>query len=279
MKKALLAILLIAIVGAFAACRNSETGMAEWRAGEIFTLEIAATARPHAEILEYIRPYLLADGVDINVTVFTDFHIFNPGLADGDLCATFFQHQPFLSSFPRANELYMLGFVHVEPIGAYSLTIDDISELQPGATVAFPNDPANHGRALLLLQQYGVITLDPAAGILATYTSDIMYNPLNLRFHAADAALLPHILTDVDMAVINTNHVLNNYNILGMHPMHDSVIRETAHDNPYANGLTVRVEDRDHPALAVLMQHLQSQRVYDFIWRYFDGAVVPVFRP
>ena len=277
MKKAVLALLLIAIVGALAACRNNETGMAEWRDGETFTLVVAATPRPHAEILEYIRPHLLADGVDIDIRVLTEFHVFNPSLADGDLCATFFQHQPFLSSFPRASELHMLGLVHVEPIGAYSLTIDDIADLPQGATIAFPDDPANHGRALMLLQQYGLLTLDPAAGILATYTSDITYNPLNLRFHAAGAALLPRILEDVDMAIINTNHVLANYDLLGKHPMHDSVIRETAYNNPYANGLTVRAEDMDHPALQVLMRHLQSQRVYDFILRYFDGAVLPVF--
>ena len=277
MKKAILAILLIAIVGAFAACRNTETGLAEWREGETFTLVVAATPRPHAEILEYIRPQLLAEGIELDIRIMTEFHVFNPSLADGDLCATFFQHQPFLNSFPRASDLYMLGFVHVEPIGAYSLDIDNIADLPAGATVAFPEDPANHGRALLLLQQYGLLTLDPAAGILATYTSDITYNPLNLRFHAASAALLPLILQDVDMAIINTNHVLAHYNTLGMHPMRDSVIRESAYENPYANGLTVRVGDKDHPALHTLLRHLQSQSVYDFIWRYFDGAVVPVF--
>lgn len=275
MKKFLSVLALVVTLGLLAAC-SSDTTLPEWTPGEPFTIVIGATPSPHMEILEYIRPYLLEEGIVLDIREFTDFHVVNPALVDGTLGANFFQHQPFLDSSPYADRLHMLGFIHVEPIGAYSFTINDISELTEGATIAFPNDAANHGRALLLLQAYGLLTIDSAAGIRATYTSDITSNPLNLQFRAMDAALLPRVLDDptVDMAIINTNHVLAGTNLS---PMHDSLIRESTVNNPYANGLTVRDADKDHPAVLLLLRHLQSERVRQFIYRMYDGAVLPVF--
>jgi len=276
MKKLLLAVLLIAFVGIFAACGNQEAALPEWRDGETFTLIIGATPRPHQEILEYIRPYLLADGVELDIRNFETFPVINPALADGTIGANYFQHTPFLNASPYADRLHMMGLVHIEPMGAYSRTLNDISELSDGARIAIPNDATNHGRALLLLQTHGIIELDPAAGILATYTSDIIYNPLNLDFVALDAALLPTLgLGDptVDVAIINTNHVLAGTDL---NPMRDSLIIETP-DSPYGNGLTVRAVDKEHPAVLLLLQHLQSERVRAFIYYEYDGAVVPVF--
>ena len=274
MKKLLLVVLFVSLLGVFAAC-SSSNALPEWRDGETFTLRVGATPRPHTEILEYIRPYLLADGVVLDLHLFTEFPLVNPALADGDIDANYFQHSPFLEASPHADQLHMLGLVHVEPMGAYSLTLDSISDLPYGATVAIPNDATNHGRALLLLQTHGLLTIDPAAGIRASYTSDITDNPLNLQFTALDASILPRILDDpaVDMAIINTNHVLAGTDL---NPMRDSLIIETP-DSPFANGLTVREEDRNHPAVQLLLQHLQSERVRQFIYRQYDGAVVPVF--
>jgi len=274
MKKLLLAFVLMVSLGALAAC-SSETSLPEWAEGEVFTIVIGATPRPHEEILEYIRPYLLADGVRLEIHQFTDFPVVNPALADGTLGANYFQHLPFLQASPYADQLHMLGLVHVEPMGAYSLTLNDISELPQGATVAIPNDATNHGRALLLLQANGLITVNPDAGIRATYTSDITDNPLNLQFRALDAAILPRVLEDptIDMAIINTNHVLAGTDL---NPTRDSLIMESS-DSPFANGLAVRTVDKDHPALQLLLQHLQSERVRQFIYRQYDGAVVPVF--
>jgi len=274
MKKILLATLLIALVGVFAAC-TSEAVLSDWPEGETFTLVIGATPRPHEEILNYIRPHLLADGVELDIRQFTEFPLVNPALADGTLGVNYFQHLPFLEASPYADVLYMLGFVHIEPMGAYSFTLDDITDLPYGATVALPNDATNHGRALLLLQTHGLLTINPNAGIRATYTSDIISNPLGLQFEALDAALLPRVLDDprIDLAIINTNHVLAGTDL---NPVRDSLIIESP-DSPFANGVAVRYVDRNHPAVQLLLYHLQSDRVRDFIWRQYDGAVVPVF--
>ena len=275
MKKLLLTALLIIVLSAFVGCSRSETTLPVWVEGEVFTLTVGATAIPHSEILQYIAPYLLEDGVELVIRVFDTFTPVNPALADGSIDANYFQHQPFLSASPYADRFHMVGLVHVEPIGAYSLTLDSIEDLPVGATIAIPNDATNHGRALLLLQMHGLLTIDPAAGIRATYTSDILENPLNLQFRALDAAILPRILDDpaVDLAIINTNHVLTGTDL---HPMHDSLIRELP-ESPFANGLAVRNADRYHPAVLLLLHHLQSERVREFIYSRYDGAVVPVF--
>jgi len=275
MKKRLLAFVLIAALGVLAACSSTDTVLPEWVDGEEFTIVIGATPRPHEEILEYIRSYLLADGVRLEIRQFTDFPVVNPALADGTLGANYFQHLPFLEASPYAEELHMLGFIHIEPMGAYSLTLNDISELPQGATIALPNDATNHGRALLLLQTHGLLTVNPDAGVRATYTSDITDNPLNLQFRSLDAAILPRVLEDptIDMAIINTNHVLAGTDL---NPMRDSLIIESP-DSPFANGLAVRAADKDHPALQTLLSHLQSERVRQFIYRQYDGAVLPVF--
>jgi len=275
MRKLILALTLVLIAG-FAACGRNETTLPEWQEGEIFTLTIGATPNPHMVILGYIAPYLLEDGVALEIIEFTDFPLVNPALADGTLDANYFQHQPFLDDSPLADVLYMVGLVHLEPMGAYSNVIDDIAELPFGATIALPNCAVNQGRALLLLQTNGLIRLDPDAGIRATYLSDITYNPLNLQFRGLDAALVPRALEDplISLAVINTNHVLAGTNL---NPQYDNVIIETQSSPYFANGLTVRRVDREHPAVLLLIQHLQSDRVREFIYREYGRAVIPVF--
>jgi len=276
MKKLLLVVVLaVVVLGVFSACFWSNDGLPEWREGETFTLRIGATPRPHMEILEYIRPHLLADGIELVIYEFTAFPLVNPALADGELAANYFQHLPFLEASPYSDRLEMLGFIHIEPMGAYSLTLTSIDDLPDGATIALPNDATNHGRALLLLQTHGLIQVNPAAGVRATFSTDITYNPRNLQFVELDAAILPRTLQDpsVDVAIINTNHVLSQTDL---NPVRDSLIIESP-DSPFANGLAVRSEDRDHPALQLLLRHLQSERVREFIYRQYDGAVLPVF--
>jgi len=294
MKKLCLAVLLIALAAEFAACDgNNEVSITTEPpivnettvngnendndndiVPAITQITIGATPRPHMEILEYIRPYLLEDGIELNLIEFTDFVVINPAVADGTLDANYFQHTPFLDASPLADELFMLGLVHIEPMGMYSLTIDDISQLPNGGTVAIPNDATNGGRALLLMQSHGILSLDPAAGIRAT-PFDIIDNPLNLVIEELDAAILPRILGDpnIDAAIINTNHVLAGTDL---NPMRDSLIIETP-DSPYGNGLAIRREDADNPVFHVIMEHLQSERVREFIYRQYEGAVVPVF--
>ena len=267
MKKIAFVLLSLVALGVLAACNQTSS--------DNTVLTIGATPRPHLEILEYIRPFLLEEGIELNLIEFSDFHAVNPALADGNLDVNYFQHRPFLENYPRANELHILGYIHIEPMGAYSFTLNSIDELQEGAVVAIPNDTSNHGRALLLLQAHGLLELNPAVGISASYTSDIISNPLNLQFRSLDAGFLPRALDDptIDMAIINTNHVLNQTNL---NPVRDSLIIENP-DSPFANIVVVRNEDAENPAMTALIRHLQSERVREFIYRQYDNAVLPVF--
>jgi D-methionine transport system substrate-binding protein len=266
-KLLLLAGIFLLCFGVLAACNREKDS-------DVTRIRVAATPRPHAEILEFIKPFLLEEGIDLEIVQFTDFFVLNPALAYGDVDANYFQHQPFLNNSPYANDLHMLGLIHIEPMGAYSYTLNSIGDLPDGATIAIPSDAPNGGRALLLLQTHGLLTLDPSAGILAT-PHDIIENPLNLRFEQLDAAMLPRILDDpaVDMAIINTNHVLTGTTL---NPMRDSLIIETP-DSPYGNGLAVRAEDAESEIFEILLRHLQSERVRQFILEQYDGSVVPVF--
>jgi D-methionine transport system substrate-binding protein len=269
MKKLALILLLATLVLGFTACGDDAP------AEGVTRLVVGATPNPHMLILQYIAPYLLEDGIELEIREFTEFPLVNPALADGMLDANFFQHSPFLNASPQAAQLYMLGYVHVEPMGAYSARWNDISELPPGANIGIPDDATNGGRALMLLEHYGLLELDPAAGILATI-SDIPSNPLNLTFTEMTAVNLSVLWDDpsLDLAIVNTNHILANTNLS---PAEDSLIREQAVGNPYSNGLAVRIEDRDSPYLRTLLRHMQSERVRQFILREYDGNIVPVF--
>jgi len=243
---------------------------------DIITIRIGASPVPHAEILNYIAPYLLEEGIRLEIVEFTEFALPNPGVSDGSLDANYFQHMPFLENYMNAtnNELHNVGFIHIEPMGAYSMTLNHINELPVGATVAFPDCAVNGPRALLLLQTHGLITLNPYAGFFAT-TQDIVDNPLDLQFITAAASFMPTILlaNEADLSIINTNHLL--FGAPAVCPEADSLIRETT-DSPYANMLVSRPENANDAAILAILRHLQSERVREFILENYRG-VVPVF--
>ena len=276
MKKLLsfvLSIALLLLSLSFSACggNGAATDIAPTR------IRIGATPRPHAEILEYIRPFLLEDGILLEIVEFTEFALVNPALAQNQLEANFFQHIPFLENYMEAsgNQLHVMGAIHIEPMGAYSLTISDISELPYGGLIAIPDCGVNGPRALMLLELHEILSLDPYAGIRAA-VHDITYNPLNLRFIEIAPALLPRVLLarEADLSIINTNHVLAG--APQINPAEDSLIMEVIVDSPYANMLVVRPEDADNPIMHTLLRHMQSDRVRQFILDNYDG-VVPVF--
>lgn len=184
------------------------------------TLSIAATPVPHAELLEFVKPQLAKEGVELDIKVFTDYVQPNVQVSDGHLDANFFQHKPYLDSFNKEHRtnLVSVGLVHVEPFGAYSSKIKRIDELKNGAQIALPNDPSNGARALLLLQSEGLIKLKDPSNILAT-ARDIVENPKNLKFRELEAATLPRVLPDVDLALINTNYALE----AGLNPSEDAL--------------------------------------------------------
>jgi D-methionine transport system substrate-binding protein len=237
------------------------------------SLNIAATAVPHAEILEFVKPTLAAEGVELNIKVFTDYVQPNVQVAEKRLDANFFQHQPYLDEFnkSRGTELVSIAGVHVEPFGAYSSKHKSLNDLPQGANVVIPNDATNGGRALLLLQKAGVITLKPEAGILAT-PKDIVENAKAIKVRELEAATLPRVLTQVDLALINTNYALE----AKLNPTKDALAIEGS-DSPYVNILVARADNKDNAGLQKLANALNSDAVKAFIAEKYQGAVVPAF--
>ncbi|MBZ2169712.1 MULTISPECIES: MetQ/NlpA family ABC transporter substrate-binding protein [Marinobacter] len=234
-------------------------------------LSVAATPVPHAEILEFVKPALAEQGVELDVKVFTDYIQPNIQVAQERMDANFFQHQPYLTEFNagRGTDLVSVTGVHVEPFGAYSSKIESLDELAEGAVVAIPNDPTNGGRALLLLQKAGLITLEDASKITAT-PRDIADNPKDLDFKELEAATLPRILGQVDLALINTNYALE----AGLNPTEDALVIEGS-DSPYVNILVARPDNKDSDAMKKLAEALASDEVKQFIMDKYEGAVVP----
>ena len=236
-------------------------------------LVVAATPIPHAEILELVKPTLAKEGVDLEIKVFTDYVQPNTQVAEKRLDANYFQTLPYLENFNKGkgtNLVTVIG-VHVEPIGGYSKKIKNISELKDGATVAIPNEGSNAGRALLLLQKNGLITLKDPTNALAT-PKDIASNPKNLKFKELESALLPRVLDQVDLDLINTNYALE----AGLNPAKDALIIEDA-KSPYVNFLVARPDNKDSDAIQKLAKALTSPEVKAFIEKKYNGAVVPAF--
>ncbi|KAB0547048.1 ABC transporter substrate-binding protein [Pseudomonas argentinensis] len=258
MKKLLTA---LAVVAAFSSAAQAET------------LRVAASAVPHAEILNFVKPALAKEGVELDVKVFTDYVQPNVQVAEKRLDANFFQHQPYLDEFnkSRGTSLVSVGGVHVEPFGAYSSKIKDLKELPQGANVVIPNDATNGGRALLLLQKAGVITLKDPSNILST-PKDIAENPKGIKVRELEAATLPRVLTQVDLALINTNYALE----AKLNPTEDALAIEGS-DSPYVNILVTREDNKDSPAVQKLVKALHSDEVKTFILEKYKGAVVPAF--
>ncbi len=234
-------------------------------------LIVGATAVPHAEILEHIKPLLAAEGIRIEIKVFNDYVQPNTQLAEGRLDANYFQTKPYLDEFnaSRGSDLVTVAGVHVEPLGAYSRRFRTLAELPDRAEVAVPNDASSIGRSLILLQKAGLIRLRDPVNPLQTLR-DIVQNPKNLRFRELEFATLPRVLDQVDMAVINTNYALD----AGLKPRTDALTLEGA-DSPYVNYLVTRTENRADPRIVALAAMLRSQAVKDFIAAKYDGAVIP----
>ncbi|MVW74200.1 MetQ/NlpA family ABC transporter substrate-binding protein [Pseudomonas xionganensis] len=237
------------------------------------SLNVAATAVPHAEILEFVKPALAAEGVELNIKVFTDYVQPNVQVAEKRLDANFFQHQPYLDEFnkSRGTQLVSIAGVHVEPFGAYSHKHKSLADVPQGANVVIPNDATNGGRALLLLQKAGLISLKPEAGILAT-PKDIVENTKAIKVRELEAATLPRVLTQVDLALINTNYALE----AKLKPTQDALVIEGS-DSPYVNILVTRADSQDNVALQKLAKALNSAEVKAFIEEKYQGAVVPAF--
>ncbi|WP_300723112.1 MetQ/NlpA family ABC transporter substrate-binding protein [Pseudomonas sp.] len=241
------------------------------QAGE--KLVVAATPVPHAEILELIKPTLAKEGVDLDIKVFTDYVQPNVQVAEKRLDANYFQTLPYLESFNKGKgtNLETVIGVHVEPFGGYSKKVKSLAELKNGATIAIPNEGSNSGRALILLHKAGLIELKDPNNAVST-PKDIAKNPHNFKFKELESALLPRVLNEVDLDMINTNYALE----AGLNPKTDALIIEGS-DSPYVNFLVARPDNKDSEAIQKLAKALTSPEVKAFIEKKYNGAVVPAF--
>ena len=285
MKKKLLALLLgLTLCLSLAACGGSDEGAADDTAGEegvtaeeggetaeTVTLTVAASPTPHAVILEACIPLMEEKGYELVVNQYDDYVVPNTAVEDGDEDANYFQHIPYLDEFneTRGTHLVNVAGVHIEPMAIYAGKTASLEELPDGAVIGVPNDATNEGRALLLLEAQGLITLDDSSNLTAT-PINIVDNPKNLQFEEIEAKTLPSSLPDLDLAVINSNYALG----AGLNPTTDALAIESA-DSPYVNVLVVKEGNEDNAAVQALVEVLHSDTIRDFINEEFDGAVVP----
>lgn len=251
---------------------SSAKGEVAENSGDLIVIKVGATPNPHARILENIKDDLKSEGVDLQIVEFSDYVLPNISLNDGELDANFHQHQPYLDKLAEDKKLDLksIAKIHIEPLGLYSKKIKEISELKNGATIAIPNDPSNGGRALILLNDNGIIKLKDASNLYATEI-DIVENPKKLKIKPVDTAMLPKIVGDVDAAIINGNYALQ----AGMSAKEAILLEDSR--SPYANILVVRSSDIENPNLLKLKKALTSDKTKKFLEETYKGEVVPAF--
>ncbi|MED1799270.1 MetQ/NlpA family ABC transporter substrate-binding protein [Brevibacillus porteri] len=254
------------------ASSSNSTGQATEPKKEV-TLKVGAAPVPHAEILEFIKPKLKEQGVNLEVVVLDDEGQLNPALKEKQIDANFFQHVPYLDSVKneQAYDFVVTTKVHVEPIGFYSDKLGSKDEIKEGAKIGIPNNPSNEYRALILLQEQGWIKLKGGLTNYAATPKDIADNPKKLEFVEVEAATLPRVLPDLAGAVINTNIVLE----AKLDPK-SALFREGA-NSPYANVITVGKGDENREEIKKLDAALTSAEVKKFIEDKYGVAVVPAF--
>ncbi|MEE1313588.1 MAG: MetQ/NlpA family ABC transporter substrate-binding protein [Lachnospiraceae bacterium] len=254
--------------------KSQDTVQASEENKELETIKVGAGVTPHAEILNQVKEKLAEKGYNLEIVEYNDYVLPNTALEDGDLDANYFQHKPYLDDFNAENGTHIVGVanVHFEPLGIYAGKTASLDELQKGAIVAVPNDTTNEARALLLLEQEGLIKLKEDAGLQATVL-DIEENPLNLEIKELEAAQVARAINDVDIACINGNYAIEA-------ELDEAIALESAKSEAaqtYANLIAVREGEEDSEKTKAFVEAVLSDEVRDYINDNYEGAVVPVF--
>lgn len=244
---------------------------------EEITLKIGASPTPHAEIPNAAKDELAEKGIKLDIVEFTDYVQPNLATESGDLDANYFQHTPYLNNFNKENgtDLAAAFDMHYEPFGIYAGKTASIEELKDGASIAIPNDGSNETRALLLLQDAGLIKLKDGIDPTSDATKlDITENPKNLDIQEIAAEQLPRSLADVDLAVINGNYALQ----ADLNAAEDSLITENPdYAKVYVNVVACRSGEENSDKIQALKKALQSDDVKKYVDETYKGAVVTVF--
>ena len=268
MKKKLIASILTAALalGVLTACGGKEDGGA---------LKVAASATPHAEVLEQVKPILAEQGWELEITVFNDYVQPNEVVESGEFDANYFQHIPYLESFNEEHGTHLVnaGGIHYEPFGIYPGTKNDLATLESGDVIAVPNDTTNEARALLLLQDNGIITLKDGVGLEAT-VRDIVDNPHDIEIQELEAAQVPRVKDEVAFAVMNGNYAME----AGFSVSKDAVAYELSDSEAaktYVNVIAVLEGNENNEGIKALVDALKSDAIVDYINNTYDGGVIP----
>jgi D-methionine transport system substrate-binding protein len=271
-QKMVFIVLTLVLTFTLAAC-SSKSGANETAGagdGEEATLKVGISAGVEEEIWAQVKEVAAKDNLAIELVVFNDYVQPNKVLAEGELDANAFQHEPYLDQFKKDNNLDLVKIANTLnfPIGFYSKKIKEVSEIKEGDVIGLPNDPTNGARALILFENAGLIKLKEGVGIKAT-VRDIAENKLNLKFEELDAAFIPKALGDLTAAVINTNYAVE----AGFVPTKDAIFIEPK-DSPWVNIIAVRTEDKDKPVFQRLIKAYHSDQVKKFVEEKYGTYIV-----
>ena len=252
---------------------NTDSTQAEVETG---TLTVGASNVPHAEILEFVKPKLEEQGIELDIITYNDYILPNVALEEGDIDANYFQHGPYFNDQVETNDFDFvnLGAIHIEPLGGYSKRYDSLEDLPDSAKILVSSSVADHGRVIGILQDAGLVTVKDGVELVAASFDDIDENPRNLVFESEyEAALMPTLLEEDegDVIFINSNFAVDH----DLNPTKDAIAIEST-SSPYGNVIAARSEDKDNTLIAALIKELRTQETQDFITETWDGAVVPV---
>lgn len=274
MKKLLALVLALSLVGVFTACQSDKTENTDGKNDT--TVTVAASSTPHAEILEVAKKTLQKDGYELVIKTMDDYVIPNTSTESGEVDANFFQHTPYLEQFNEENNTHLVSIakIHYEPFGIYKGTSSSLKDIPDGAKIAVPNDATNEARALILLDANGLIKLKDNTNFTAT-KKDIAENPHNYDIVEVEAALVPKMLDDVAVGIINGNYALGaNLNV------NDALAKEDSASvaaQTYANVLVVKEGNENLEKIVALKKALLSDDVKNYINNTYNGAVLPIF--
>lgn len=262
----------VVLLGALTA--STLVGCAKQSAGSN-VIKIAASPTPHSEILEIAKPLLAEKGYDLQITVFEDYVIPNEVVESGEFDANYIQHLPYLNSFneEKGTHIVNVGEIHYEPFGIYPGQKSSLADIAEGDVIAVPNDTTNEARALLLLQDNGIITLKEGAGLTAT-VNDIVDNPYNIELKELEAAQVARVIPEVAYVVLNGNYALEAGYVVSK----DSIAYEQSDSTAaktYVNIIAVKEGNEDNEGIKALVEILKSDEIKQYINDTYEGAVIP----
>lgn len=269
-------ILGVLLAGILAAAPFTGCGAKKGEGGnEVKVIKIAASPTPHAEILEKAKPLLAKKGYDLQITEFDDYVIPNEVVESGEFDANYIQHLPYLNSFneEKGTHIVSVGEIHYEPFGIYPGTKKSLDEIAEGDTIAVPNDTTNEARALLLLQDNGIIKLKDGAGLTAT-VNDIADNPHNITIKELEAAQVSRVADEVAYVVLNGNYALEAGYVVNKDALaYEKSDSEAA--TTYVNIIAVKEGNENNEGIKALVEILKSDDIKNYINDTYEGAVIP----